>query len=62
MYGLPKRLIQRLQRIQNTAARLVTRTNRDDYLTPPTYSLFKSEHVNILLKLFVHVNIARLVI
>ena len=32
MYGLPKRLIQRLQRIQNTAARLVTRTNRDDHM------------------------------
>ena len=34
MYGLPKRLIQRLQRIQYTAARLVTRTNRDDHITP----------------------------
>ena len=34
LYGLPKRLIQRLQRIQNTAARLVTRTNRDDHITP----------------------------
>ena len=62
MYGLPKKLIQRLQHIQNTASRLVTRTNRDDHLQPPTYSSFKSKHVDILLKLFVHVDIARLVI
>ena len=39
MYGLPERLIQRLQRIQNTAARLVTRTNRDDHITPVPKSL-----------------------
>ena len=40
LYGLPKRLIQHLQHIQNTAARLVTRTNRDDDITP----VFKSLH------------------
>ena len=34
LYGLLKRLIQRLQRIQNSAARLVTRTNRDDHIAP----------------------------
>ena len=34
LYGLPKRFIQHLQRIQNTAARLVTRTSRDDHITP----------------------------
>ena len=34
LYGLPKRLIQRLQRIQDTAARLMTRTNRYDHITP----------------------------
>ena len=39
LYGIPKRLIQRLQRIQNTAARLVTRTNRDDHMTPVLKSL-----------------------
>ena len=39
LYGLPKRLIQRLQRIQNTAARLVTRSNRDDHITPVLKSL-----------------------
>ena len=40
LYGLPKRLIQRLQRIQNTTARLVTRSNRDDNIT----LVFKSLH------------------
>ena len=39
LYGLPKRLIQRLQRIQNTAARLMTRTNRYDHITPVLKSL-----------------------
>ena len=39
LYGLPKRLIQRLQHIQNTAARLVTRSNRDDHVTPVLKSL-----------------------
>ena len=34
LYGLPATLIQRLQRIQNTAARLVTLTKRDEHITP----------------------------
>ena len=34
LYGLPKKVIQRLQRIQNTAARLVTRSSRDVHITP----------------------------
>ena len=33
-YGLPKYLIDRLQLAQNSAARLVTMSRRDDYITP----------------------------
>ena len=33
-YGLPKYLIDRLQLAQNSAARLVTASRRDDYITP----------------------------
>ena len=32
--GVPKRLLQRLQRVQNKAARVVTRTNRYDHISP----------------------------
>ena len=34
LYGLPDKLINRLQRIQNAAARLVTRTRKHDHITP----------------------------
>ena len=51
--GLPKRLIQRLQRIQNTAARLVTRTNLDDHITsynsaqkPPLATSARANHLH----------------
>ena len=33
-YGLPKYLIDRLQLAQNSGARLVTASRRDDYITP----------------------------
>ena len=34
LYGLPKHLLLRLQSIQNTAARVVTRTRKFDHITP----------------------------
>ena len=34
LYGLPNTLLSKLQRIQNTAARLITRTARHDHITP----------------------------
>ena len=34
LYGLPKHLLSRLQSIQNTAARVVTRTRKFDHITP----------------------------
>ncbi len=34
LYGLPQRTRQRLQRVQNCAARLVSRTGKYDHITP----------------------------
>ena len=34
LYGLPDYQIKRLQRIQNTAARILTRTAKHDHITP----------------------------
>ena len=34
LYGLPQYLIDRLQRVQNSAARLVTRTRKYEHITP----------------------------
>ena len=39
LYGLPSTLLTRLQRIQNSAARLVTRTRKRDHVTPILNSL-----------------------
>jgi exonuclease III len=39
LYGLPSTLLTRLQRIQNSAARLVTRTRKRDHVTPVLNSL-----------------------
>ena len=39
LYGLPKKVVKRLQLIQNTAARLVTRSKRDSHITPVLESL-----------------------
>ena len=39
LYGLPDTLIAKLQRIQNSAARLVTRTRGHDHITPVLYNL-----------------------
>ena len=34
LYGIPKYLLNKLQKIQNNAARIVTRTRRRDHVTP----------------------------
>ena len=34
LYGLPQTTLQRLQRVQNCAARLVSRTRKYDHITP----------------------------
>ena len=34
LHGLPKRLLQKLQRVQNAAARIVTKTSRRHHITP----------------------------
>ena len=39
LYGLPNSMIQRLQSIQNTAARLVTGTSKYSHITPILYHL-----------------------
>ena len=39
LYGLPKYQISKLQRVQNTAARLITNTRKYDHITPALYSL-----------------------
>lgn len=39
LYGLPKCLMDRLQRLQNSAARLITRTSRREHITPVLIAL-----------------------
>ena len=34
LYGTPNELTDKLQRVQNTAARLLTRTRKYDHITP----------------------------
>ena len=34
MYGINKHLLNKLQKVQNTAARLITRTKKFDHVTP----------------------------
>lgn len=34
LYGLPNTLLDKLQRVQNTAARIITRTSRHSHITP----------------------------
>ena len=34
LYGVPKTVLNRLQNLQNTAARIITRTSRYDHITP----------------------------
>ena len=39
LYGLPKHVLNRLRLIQNTAARIVTLSNRFDHITPILFKL-----------------------
>ena len=39
LYGLPQNLMGRLQRLQNVAARIITRTPKRDHITPVLLSL-----------------------
>ena len=39
LYGLPSTLMTRLQKVQNSSARLVTRTHKREYITPVLKSL-----------------------
>ena len=39
VYGVPKYNISKLQRVQNTAARLITNTRKYDQITPALYNL-----------------------
>ena len=39
LYGLPMKSISKLQRVQNTAARLITNTPRNEHITPVLRSL-----------------------
>ena len=55
--GLPKYQISKLQRVQNTAARLITNTRKYDHITPALYSLhwlpvFYRIHFKILIITF----------
>ena len=39
LYGINKQLTNKLQRIQNTAARIITRTRKHDHITPVLINL-----------------------
>jgi len=39
LYGLPRTLMTRLQKVQNSSARLVTRTHKREHITPVLNSL-----------------------
>ena len=57
LYGLPKYQISKLQRVQNTAARLITNTRKYDHITSALYSLhwlpvFYRIHFKILIITF----------
>ena len=39
LYGLPCTILNRLQRVQNTAARIITKTSRYSHITPVLYEL-----------------------
>ena len=50
-YGLPKYLIDRLQPVQNSAARLVTTSRKHDHITPMLRCLhWLPMHYRIILK------------
>ena len=52
LYGIPKYLVCRLQRVQNTAARIVTLTRKYDSITPIMFKLhWLTVHSRIIFKL-----------
>ena len=52
LYGIPKYLVCRLQRVQNTAARIVTLTRKYDSITPIMFKLhWLPVHSRIIFKL-----------
>ena len=58
LYGINKQLTNKLQQIQNTAARIITRTRKDDHITPVLINLhwLPVDHRNtILYKILLYV-------
>jgi len=56
LYGLPASAIQRLQRIQNTAARVVTRRKKHDHITPTLETLhWLPVHYRVQYKILLYV-------
>ena len=52
MYGLPKRLLSKLQSVQNSAARIVTLSRRHDHITPRLIQLhWLPVHYRIIFKI-----------
>ena len=55
LYGIPNRLIEKLQCVQNTAARIITRTPRHSHITPVLKTLhWLPVQYRIQYKLLVH--------
>ena len=55
LYGVPKRTLNRLQRVQNAAARIITRTSRSVHITPVLRSLhWLPVHRRVEFKLLVY--------
>ena len=55
LYGLPMELINKLQRIQNTGARIIMRTKRRDHITPVLIGLhWLPVHRRIEYKILMH--------
>ena len=47
LYGLPSSAITQLQRVQNWAARIVTRSHKFDHIVPVDYSTFSTGFLSI---------------
>ena len=55
LYGLPNTLINKLQNIQNTAARVITRTSKYSHITPILYDLhWLPVHYRVQYKILLH--------
>ena len=56
LYGLPASAIQRLQRVQNSAARVITRMKKHQHITPTLESLhWLPVHYRVQYKVLLHV-------